>query len=64
MKLGVERLEAQESVLNCLQYENEWSTVLERCGGAFYNPQKNLVVGVSETQIYLDREANMSDQPL
>jgi hypothetical protein len=64
MKLGIERLGAQESVLKCLQCENEWPTMLERRAGPFIIPQKNLAVGVSETQTYLDRGANMSDQPL
>jgi hypothetical protein len=50
MKLGGERLEAPESVSKCLQCQNEWSAVLERCGGPFITPQENLAVGVSETR--------------
>jgi hypothetical protein len=36
MKLGGERLRAQESVSKCLQCENEWPTMLERCGGGLF----------------------------
>jgi hypothetical protein len=40
MKLGGERLGAQDSVSKCLQCENKWPTVLERCGGPFIAPKR------------------------
>jgi hypothetical protein len=64
MKPGGERLGSQESVSKCLQCENEWSVVLERCGGPFIAPQENLVVGVSETQTCPGQGPDMPDQPL
>jgi hypothetical protein len=56
MRLGGERLGAQESVSKCLQCENEWSTVLGRRGGPFTAPQENLAIGVSKTQTCLVRD--------
>jgi hypothetical protein len=64
MKLGGERLRSHESVLKCLQCENEWSTMLERHGGRFITPQENLAIGVSEPRTCPGRGSNMSDQPL
>jgi hypothetical protein len=66
MKLRGDRLGAQENVSKCLQYENEWSAMLERHGRAFIAPppQENLAVGVSETQTCPGRGPDMSDKLL
>jgi hypothetical protein len=57
-----ERLGAQESVSKCLQYELSdlscWRGV-----GAFYSPDENLAIGVSETQTCPGQGLDMSDQP-
>jgi hypothetical protein len=42
----------------------EWPTVLERREGPFIAPQKNLVIGVSETRTCSGRGPDMSENPL
>jgi hypothetical protein len=49
MKLGGERLGAQESVSKCLQVEMSGQPGRE-AWGAFYSPRGNLSVRVSETR--------------
>jgi hypothetical protein len=65
MKLGGERLGAQESVSKYLQCEMSGQPCREAWGGgAFIAPQENLAVGVSETRICPGQWPNMSSQPL
>jgi hypothetical protein len=63
MKLGGERLRAQESVSKCLQCEIS-DQLYKRGVGAFYSPQENLAVGVSEIWTCPGRGPDMSGQPL
>jgi hypothetical protein len=64
MKLGGERLGAQDSISKVFARCNEWPARLERHGGAFYSPQGNLAIQVSKIRTFHGWGPDMSGQPL